>query len=430
MLSRMRDQRDPNILEPRLLLVVLLVALPMRPASASGQGQSSSGSSNWVGLVEGLGRFVELLQRFVEVVERLVALVERLVEGLGQLDPELAQELERLDDHKGSSDWTTHSRGAHIFSDRAGGRRRSAPTVLGVVLTDRSHSGPPPAAALAGFMRRQHALLLHDVSTGGRAGAGRVGARSAPDRRGEGPAAARAGRVGGAGRADRRARRDRSTRGTPSGSARRSCASPIARSAGPGRRRWWRARSPPAAGADGTPAVRIAAIAGRWPLAVRPASPAARGRVVAGRRRCWSGAWTRDERAQVEATLRSVPAAIVARAAGASSAIARRASRTACRPTKICSTRRARRTCARPAAAAERSTSGSRSRSALLYGFDRAVGWSGDPGWRRINGWRLSIAHPLHPRPDNVNEAAFVAPRGGRSPRWDLVAFAVALFAR
>jgi hypothetical protein len=39
-------------------------------------------------------------------------------------------------------------------------------TVIGVVLTDRSHGGPPPAAALAGFMRRQHAMLLHDVSTG------------------------------------------------------------------------------------------------------------------------------------------------------------------------------------------------------------------------------------------------------------------------
>jgi hypothetical protein len=39
-------------------------------------------------------------------------------------------------------------------------------TVLGVVLTDHSHRSPPPTAALAGFMRRQHALLLHDVSTG------------------------------------------------------------------------------------------------------------------------------------------------------------------------------------------------------------------------------------------------------------------------
>jgi hypothetical protein len=38
-------------------------------------------------------------------------------------------------------------------------------TVLGVILTDRAHSGPPPTAALAGFMRRQHALLLHDIST-------------------------------------------------------------------------------------------------------------------------------------------------------------------------------------------------------------------------------------------------------------------------
>jgi len=37
---------------------------------------------------------------------------------------------------------------------------------LGVVVTDQSHRRPAQTAALAGFMRRQHALLLHDVSTG------------------------------------------------------------------------------------------------------------------------------------------------------------------------------------------------------------------------------------------------------------------------
>lgn len=65
---------------------------------------------------------------------------------------------------------------------------------------------------------------------------------------------------------------------------------------------------------------------------------------------------------------------------------------------------------------------------ALMFGFDRTARWSDDPGWRRINGWQLSLAHPLHPRPDNQSEAAFVAPRGARSPRWDLVSFAAALF--
>jgi hypothetical protein len=64
---------------------------------------------------------------------------------------------------------------------------------------------------------------------------------------------------------------------------------------------------------------------------------------------------------------------------------------------------------------------------ALLFGFDHALRWSEDPSWRRLNGWQLSLIHPLQPRPDNLHPAGFVAPRGGRSPRWDLVAFAAAL---
>ncbi|HEY7374659.1 MAG TPA: DUF4105 domain-containing protein [Polyangia bacterium] len=65
---------------------------------------------------------------------------------------------------------------------------------------------------------------------------------------------------------------------------------------------------------------------------------------------------------------------------------------------------------------------------AVAYGFDRTAGWSDDPAWRALNGWQRSLAHPLRPRPGNLHEAAFIAPRGGRSPRWDLAAFAVALW--
>jgi len=64
----------------------------------------------------------------------------------------------------GSTDWTTHSRGAHVFSIALAVVAIGA-TVAGTVLKDRSQQGPLPTAALAGFMRRQHALLLHDVST-------------------------------------------------------------------------------------------------------------------------------------------------------------------------------------------------------------------------------------------------------------------------
>jgi hypothetical protein len=64
---------------------------------------------------------------------------------------------------------------------------------------------------------------------------------------------------------------------------------------------------------------------------------------------------------------------------------------------------------------------------ALLFGFDRAVRWSDDAAWRRLNGWARSVTNPLHPRPDNLSAAGFAAPRGQRSPRWDLATFTVAL---
>ena len=63
---------------------------------------------------------------------------------------------------------------------------------------------------------------------------------------------------------------------------------------------------------------------------------------------------------------------------------------------------------------------------ALLYAFDRSTGWSDDSSWRRLNGWRPSIASGLRPRPANVSPAGFASPRGQLSPRWDLVTFMAA----
>jgi hypothetical protein len=66
---------------------------------------------------------------------------------------------------KGSSDWTTHSRGAHVFSIALAVVAVGA-TVVGVIAAKGSNQQPRQVAtaALAGFMRRQHALLTHDVT--------------------------------------------------------------------------------------------------------------------------------------------------------------------------------------------------------------------------------------------------------------------------
>jgi hypothetical protein len=66
---------------------------------------------------------------------------------------------------KGSSDWTTNSRGAHVFSIALAVVAVGA-TVVGVVAAKGSNHQPRQVAtaALAGFMRRQHAMLTHDVT--------------------------------------------------------------------------------------------------------------------------------------------------------------------------------------------------------------------------------------------------------------------------
>jgi len=48
---------------------------------------------------------------------------------------------------------------------------------------------------------------------------------------------------------------------------------------------------------------------------------------------------------------------------------------------------------------------GRRAVIAALFGFDRAAGWSEDPAWRRLNGWRWSMAGGFRPRSDNIDPA-------------------------
>jgi hypothetical protein len=139
-----------------------------------------------------------------------------------------------------------------------------------------------------------------------------------------------------------------------------------------------------------------------------------------------TGAWSPQERARVEEVLARVPAAILARAPRV---VLR--DRDACEPDGLPSDddlmdgQGRMHLCAPGRSALD---VGRQVVLALMFAFDRAARWSDEPAWRRINGWQLSLAHPLRPRPDNQSEAAFVAPRGPRSPRWDLVSFVAALF--
>jgi hypothetical protein len=148
-----------------IVLAVLLAALPARPAPASSQGQSSSGSSNGSDSSKGSG---DSSNSSNDSSKSSGDSSHSSGDSSKDSDNSTQNSPKNSSDYttKGSSDWTTHSRGAHYFSIALAVVAVGA-TVLGIVLTDQSHRGPPPAAALAGFMRRQHALLLHDVSTSG-----------------------------------------------------------------------------------------------------------------------------------------------------------------------------------------------------------------------------------------------------------------------
>ena len=61
---------------------------------------------------------------------------------------------------------------------------------------------------------------------------------------------------------------------------------------------------------------------------------------------------------------------------------------------------------------------------ALLFGFDREVGWSSEPEWRRLNKWSSPVVGAS--RPENLAPGGFAEERGRRSPRWDLATFLAA----
>jgi hypothetical protein len=138
--------------------------------------------------------------------------------------------------------------------------------------------------------------------------------------------------------------------------------------------------------------------------------------------------WSRQERAAIDASLARLPALVRARAPRAilddavgcgtdswpaeDDAIVDRGGRI-----HLC-----------PAAPGETAADvGRRAALAVLFAFDRAAGWSSDPGWRRLNGWRWSVAAGLRAAPDNLAPSGFAAERGRRSPAWDLATFMAAL---
>jgi hypothetical protein len=157
----MRKQARFQHLGTTIALVILLVSAPLRPAWASGQGQSSSGSSNGSDSSKGSGDSSNSSNDSSKSSNDS----SKDSDNSTQNSPRNSSDYTTDHTTKGSTDWTTHSHGAHVFSVVMVVVAIGA-TVLGIALTDRSHGGPPPAAALAGFMRRQHAMLLHDVSTG------------------------------------------------------------------------------------------------------------------------------------------------------------------------------------------------------------------------------------------------------------------------
>jgi hypothetical protein len=139
-----------------------------------------------------------------------------------------------------------------------------------------------------------------------------------------------------------------------------------------------------------------------------------------------AAAWPGPVRAAVATTLARLPRAIRARGP---SAIIRDA--TACDrdglPEDEALVDRAGRLhlCPAPANAAPGAL-GHQAALAWLFAFDRVAGWSADPAWRRLNGWRPSLAAAWALRADNDDPAGFAAPRGQRSPGWDLTTFMAA----
>jgi hypothetical protein len=164
----MRNQTRFQHPAATIALAVLLAALPVRPALASGQGQSSSGSSNGSDSSKGSGDSSNSSNDSSKTSNDSSHSSNdssKDSDNSTQNSPKNSSDWSTEHTSKGSSDWTTHSRNAHIFSIVVVIVGVGA-TALGIAMTDRGQQGPPPTVALAGFMRRQHAMLLHDVSTG------------------------------------------------------------------------------------------------------------------------------------------------------------------------------------------------------------------------------------------------------------------------
>ena len=67
---------------------------------------------------------------------------------------------------RGTSDWSTHNNGAHVLSIALAAVAVGASVVGSVAVSGSRRANEARAvAALAAFMRRQHALLTHDVAT-------------------------------------------------------------------------------------------------------------------------------------------------------------------------------------------------------------------------------------------------------------------------
>lgn len=145
-----------------LLLAGALALLPAGAADASGERQSGSGSSNSSDSSKGSGDSSNTSRdSFKSTSDSSHSDSSKNSDKTTQNSPKNSSEWTT----KGSTDWTTHSHDAHVISIALLVVGLGA-AVLGVALTAHSHRDPGQATALAGFMRRQHALLLHDVSTG------------------------------------------------------------------------------------------------------------------------------------------------------------------------------------------------------------------------------------------------------------------------
>ena len=141
------------------ILIATLVCAQGRLARASGQGQSGSGSSNSSDSSKGSGDSSNSSKSSSDNS----AASSKSSNQSTQNSPKDSSQWST----NGTTDWSTHSRGGQVFSIALAVVAVGA-TVAGVaVSTTASKRGGAPRAttALAAYMRREHAILTHDVST-------------------------------------------------------------------------------------------------------------------------------------------------------------------------------------------------------------------------------------------------------------------------